>query len=70
MGHPVDIQTALRPLKKSEKIETKFYDHFGVKKRCNSPTRPDLTIFDGLFLIKYKRDVKFDSFDSMRFSTT
>ena len=28
MGRLVDIQTALKILKKSEKIETKFNDHF------------------------------------------
>ena len=28
MGQPVNIQSALKPLKKSEEIEIKFYDHF------------------------------------------
>ena len=28
VGHLVDIQTALKPLKKSKKIVRKFYDHF------------------------------------------
>ena len=44
MGHLVDIQTALKPFKKIEKIEIKFYNQPG----------PTVTLFDDLFLRKYK----------------
>ena len=59
MGRLVDIQTALKPFKKkSEKIEIKFYDHFRTSaesfKTMNRPG-PTVTLFDGLFLRKYKR---------------
>ena len=30
MGRLDDIQTALKPLKKSENIDINFYDHFGT----------------------------------------
>ena len=45
MGHLVDIQTGLKPLKTSEKIEIDFYDRVRLAesfKRMNHPvpTRP------------------------------
>ena len=32
LGRLVEIQTALKPKKKSEKIEIEFYDHFRTSK--------------------------------------
>ena len=64
MGHLDDIQTALKPLKKSEKIEIQSYEYFSIiylnyLKRRNGPTRPNptwpgltVTLFDCLFLQK------------------
>ena len=43
MGRPVGIQSALKPLKKLEKIEIKFYDHFRTIAESFKPTRPDPT---------------------------
>ena len=57
MGRIDDIQTALKPLKKSEKIEIHFYDDFKTKTVRPDPTRPDPTVmlFDDLFLEKFER---------------
>ena len=44
MGHLDDIQTALKPLKKSEKIEINLYDRLRLDKSfktMNHPTRPN-----------------------------
>ena len=42
MGRLDDIQTALKPLQKSEKVETHFYDHFLDKLNHlnDEPARP------------------------------
>ena len=60
MGCLVDIQTALKPLKKSEKIELKCITILGLSESFkmmnqSDPTRPDPTVmlFDSLFLVKY-----------------
>ena len=44
MGRPVDIQSAIIPLKKSEKIKIKFYDLFRTSLivKNDEPARPDL----------------------------
>ena len=41
MGHLVDIQTALRPLQKSIKIEIKFMIIFGLAESFKSMNPPD-----------------------------
>ena len=64
MGCLEDIQTALKPQKKSEKIEIIFYNNFRINltelfKTVNRPVagRPDLTVtlFDSLFMENYER---------------
>ena len=59
MGHPNDIQAALKPLRNWKKIEIHPYGHFRISWIIYSdePARPGpiVTIFDGLFLGKYKR---------------
>ena len=62
MGHLDDIQTALKPLKKSKKFEIHFHDHFfelaKSLKTMNRPgpthNDPTVTLFDGVFLGKLK----------------
>ena len=38
-----DIQTALKPLRISEKIEIHFYDHFGLAESFKTINRPSPT---------------------------
>ena len=52
MGHLVDIQTALKPLKNLEKKSFKII--LGLDESFITMNRPDLTISDGLFLENYK----------------
>ena len=57
MGHLDDIQSALKPLKKLEKIEIHFMIILGLAellKTMNQPG-PAVTFFDGLFFRNYKR---------------
>ena len=61
-GRLNDIQTALKPFKKSKKIEIHFYDHLGLAESFKTMNRSDLTItlFDGLFSESVKdRHMKF-----------
>ena len=60
IGRLNDIQTALKPLKISEKIEINFHCHFRLN-HLKQWTGPTMTLFDGLFLRNYQRytDVKF-----------
>ena len=66
MGRHDDIQTALKPLKKSEKIEINFHNHFRTSLIFynNEPARPGQTqpdptvmLFDSLYL-KNKIQIK------------
>ena len=57
MGRLLDIQTAPKPLKKSEKLKYIFMTILGLAKSFKMVNRPDPTetVFDSLFLGKYKR---------------
>ena len=58
MGRLDDILTALKPLKKSEKIEINFYDHFMTSRiiKNNEPARfdPNVTLFEEFLLGIYR----------------
>ena len=57
IGHLDDIQKALNPLKKSEKFKYIFMTILGLAELIKTMNWPGLTLtlFDGLFLRKYKR---------------
>ena len=62
MSNLVNVQTALKPLKKSKKIEIIFFTLLGLAESFNTMNRTDpfrtgltVTLFDGLFLGIYKR---------------
>ena len=56
MGRLDDIQTAIKPLKKSENIEIHFYTILELAESFKTMNRPDptVTLFDGSFLGKHK----------------
>ena len=56
MGRLDNIQIALKPIKKSEKIETHFMSILGLYESIETMNQPDptLKLFTSLFLGKYK----------------
>ena len=57
MGRFVDIQPALKPLKNRKKLKYIFMIILGLTESFKSMNRPGptVTLFDGLFLEKFKR---------------
>ena len=60
MGRLDNIQTAIKPLKKSKKCKYILMTILGLAESFKTMNRPDptkhnLALFDGLFLGKYKR---------------